>query len=376
LIFNGEQDDGKEAAMLNRKRTACLLRSSDIAPSRPDFEVVGAFNPGAVSLAEQGIALMVRVAERPLEKRMGFTPLPRWNVQSGEIKVDWVSNDEIEPLDPRVVKIRKTGLVRLTFISHLQIFRSAEPFGPLRSDKNVFVPERYYEEFGVEDPRITYIDGRYWFTYVAVSCHGPATALGSTMDFQHFERHGVIFPPENKDVVLFPEKVAGEYICLHRPNVATPFAIPEIWMARSNDMIHWGRNDYFHGGAGEWEAGRIGAGAPPFRTDRGWVEIYHGNQKALGGAVGAYSGGALLMDHDRPERVKGRTHEAIMIPQEHFEREGFVPNVVFPTGAIIEGDSLFVYYGAADTCCGVTEFSVRELERELVEVGEFASVRG
>ena len=147
--------------MLARKRTACLLKPSDIAPSRPDFEVVGAFNPGAVSLGKQGIALMVRVAERPLEKRSGFTPLPRWNTQSGEIEIDWAHHDDIELLDPRVVKIRKTGLVRLTFISHIQVFRGAEPFGELLSDKRSFVPEKYYEEFGIEDPRIVCIDGRY-----------------------------------------------------------------------------------------------------------------------------------------------------------------------------------------------------------------------
>ena len=167
-----------------------------------------------------------------------------------------------------------------------------------------FLPDSELEEFGVEDPRITALDDRFVFTYVAVSRHGAATALASTADFRHFDRHGVIFCPENKDVVLFPERIDGEYFALHRPNAATPFCRPEMWLARSPDLIHWGKHVCLHGGGAEWETGRVGAGTPPVRVADGWLEIYHGNrQPTRPGEVGVYSTGALLLDANNPARV-------------------------------------------------------------------------
>ena len=241
--------------------------------------------------------------------------------------------------------------------------------GPLRGRAAVreitgvtFGPWDESEEYGVEDPRITYIDGRYWITYVAVSCHGAATALASTTDFRTFQRHGIIFHPENKDVVLFPEKIGGAYFALNRPRVRTEFSRPEIWIARSPDLIHWGAHQHVDTGGGDWQSGRVGAGAPPFRVPGGWLEIFHGNRHPTQPAeVGTYYGGALLLDADDPARVLRRTPEPFLVPEMDFEVNGFVPDVVFPTGVVQEGDTLLVYYGAADTSTAVAEFSQREL---------------
>ncbi|HEX3446673.1 MAG TPA: glycosylase, partial [Isosphaeraceae bacterium] len=262
--------------LLKRHYERLLLSPSDLKPSRDDFEVVGVFNPGAI-VAHGEVILLVRVAERPRERRQGYMALPRWAPEDGLV-IDWVADDVIQVLDPRVVKREADGLVRLTFISHIRVVRC----GDGRSVKEVsdvrFSPATSLEEFGVEDPRITAIDGRYFFTYVAVSRHGAATALASTADFRQFDRHGVIFCPENKDVVLFPERIGGQYVALHRPNAATPFCRPEMWIARSPDLIHWGQHECLHGGGAEWETGRVGAGTPPVRVDAGWLEIYHGNR--------------------------------------------------------------------------------------------------
>ena len=169
------------------------------------------------------------------------------------------------------------------------------------------------EEFGVEDPRITPLDGRFYFTYVAVSRHGPATALASTADFRTFERHGVIFCPENKDVVLFPEQIGGAYAALHRPVCGTPFTRPEMWVARSPDLIHWGAHAPLTVAGGEWQSGRVGAGPPPIRVPDGWLAIYHGNRHPTRpGEVGAYYGGAVLLDPDDPARVLRRTPGAVL----------------------------------------------------------------
>ncbi|MBN1917304.1 MAG: glycoside hydrolase family 130 protein [Verrucomicrobia bacterium] len=350
--------------MLRRLRTTCVIGPSGLDPSRDGLQVVGVFNPGAAAFGD-GVVLMVRVAERSKERRAGFTALPRWETGVG-IVIDWVPDVELRPLDARVVERKADGLVRLTFTSHLRVLFS--PDGrTIDSAGAWFAPQGEYEEFGVEDARITRIEDTYWITYVAVSRHGAATALASTREFREFERHGIIFCPENKDVVLFPERIGGEYVALHRPNAATPFTKPEMWIARSSDLIHWGRHECIHAGAAAWEAGRIGAGAPPIRTPDGWLEIYHGNRKAQGAeGVGVYSAGALLLSLDDPRHVVARAREPIMEPELDFERDGFVSNVVFPTGIVARGETYQIFYGAADRSVGLLEVARHELLKTLL----------
>jgi predicted GH43/DUF377 family glycosyl hydrolase len=228
------------------------------------------------------------------------------------------------------------------------------------------MPELPFEEYGIEDPRITEIEGKYWITYVAVSRHGTATALASTDDFQTFDRHGLIFCPENKDVVLFPHKVRGQYVSLHRPNPNAHFGCPQIWLARSPDLLHWGQHECLYSGCDDWENDRVGAGAPPLAVDEGWLEIYHGSRcSTCANEVGVYSAGALLLDRDDPTRILKRSCGPIMQPTAEFEETGFVPNVVFPTALIECEDLLQLYYGAADACVGVVEFSRSELLESL-----------
>ena len=351
--------------LLKRQFERLLLRPDDLRASRPDFEVVGVFNPGAVVVAGE-VILLVRVAERPRERRPGLTALPRFSTTEGFV-IDWVDDNSLEPLDPRVVRRKADGLVRLTFISHLRVVRCGDGRAVTELTGVCFLPQTELEEFGVEDPRITAIGDRFYFTYVAVSRHGAATALASTTDFHRFDRHGIIFCPENKDVVLFPERINGDYVALHRPNAATPFCRPEMWVARSRDLIHWGGHACLHGGGSEWETGRVGAGTPAVRVADGWLEIYHGNRHPTRpGEVGAYSTGALLLDPEDPARVLRRTPSSIFEPSAEFERSGFVPDVVFATGIVELSDSYLVYYGAADSCTAVVEFSKQELLACLV----------
>jgi beta-1,2-mannobiose phosphorylase / 1,2-beta-oligomannan phosphorylase len=346
--------------LMKRRFERLLLSPSGLTPLRDDFQVVGVFNPGAI-FVDGEVILLVRVAERPSEVRAGYTALPRWSPGAGLV-IDWLADDDIEVLDPRVVKRKADGLVRLTFISHLRVVHCGDGRSVSKITDVRFLPESELEEFGVEDPRITAIDGRYYFTYVSVSRHGAGTALASTIDFKSFVRHGMIFCPENKDVVLFPERIAGEYVALHRPNAATPFCRPEMWIARSSDLIHWGRHECLHGGGATWETGRVGAGTPPLRTSDGWLEIYHGNrQPTQRGEVGVYSTGVLMLDLENPATIRRRTAASIFEPTSDFERRGFVPDVVFPTGAVETPGSYLVYYGAADSCTAVVEFGRDEI---------------
>jgi beta-1,2-mannobiose phosphorylase / 1,2-beta-oligomannan phosphorylase len=331
-----------------------------LSPSQDGFEVIGVFNPGVVKTAD-GIVLLVRVAERPSERRFAFTGLPRWNADRG-MTIDWVANDELEWIDPRVVRGKCDGRTRLTFISHLKVVRSHDGVSVSEFDGPTLGPESSLEEFGVEDPRITQLDGRFWISYVTVSRHGVATALASTEDFRTFTRHGLIFAPENKDVVLFPEQINGQYMALHRPSGAAGFARPEIWLARSPDLLHWGEHQQLLNGESFWDNGRVGAGPPPLWIDEGWLVIYHGADRPnRSGETGAYSAGAILLAHDDPSRILRRSKMPLFSPLTEFECNGFVPNVVFPTGIVAEDRSLLIYYGAADTVTAVIRMSVDEV---------------
>src|SRR3954454_12348690 len=163
---------------VSRLSARLLLRPDDIPPSRDDFEVVGVFNPGAVRAVDE-VVLLVRVAERPREGRPGFTGLPRWDAAGG-LTIDWVPDAELIVIDPRVVRRKADGLVRLTFTSHLRVVRCGDGTAVREVTGVSFRPQGEVEEFGVEDPRITPLNGRFSFTYVAVSRHGTATALAST----------------------------------------------------------------------------------------------------------------------------------------------------------------------------------------------------
>jgi predicted GH43/DUF377 family glycosyl hydrolase len=358
----------RRMTMLRRLFSKCLLRPGDISPSRDDLMVAGVFNPGAAEVNGR-VALLLRVAEWPKKSREAFVALPRYTASG--VEVDWVQEDLVEFLDPRVVRYKATGIVRLTFVSHLLVAWSNDGRSVTEIDYTTrFFPEAEEEGFGVEDPRITRIGDTWYFTYVAVSDHGAATALASTNDFKSFHRHGIIFPCENKDVLLFPEKINDDYVAFHRPNPATPFNPPEMWLAYSKNLLDWGRHRPFHGGSGgDWDMGRVGGGIPPIKTERGWLEIYHGNNKTPDQqGVGTYTAGAVLTALDDPSKVIARTRAPFMVPEEDFEKSGFVADVVFPTGVVEREDIYQIYYGAADANTGVVEYSKKELLKLLVKV--------
>lgn len=220
-----------------------------------------------------------------------------------------------------------------------------------------------YETRGIEDPRLTQIDGRYYVLFTAVSNWGPRIELAETTDFVHYERIALVSEPGNKDGVLFPEKINGRYARLDRP---IGNGIGSIWVSFSDDMIHWGDHQLVmmpH--SGYWDSYRIGASAPPIKTEAGWLEIYHGMKMTRSGPI--YKIGSVLFDLEDPSRVIARCDEPILSPRETYERIGDVNNVVFACGAIVEpNDDIKIYYGAADTCiCVATNKLSRLIERTL-----------
>ncbi len=350
-----------------RLDTVCLLHPEEVPPSHESLRVLSVFNPGVAQVGDE-VWLLVRVAEAPRERRPGFVGLPRYVPGKPPPHIDWLPEHAVEPIDPRVVRLRATGHIRLTFTSHLRLVKldttgkQVQQIAPAPTMR----PETEWESYGVEDPRITPLNGRYYFTYVAVSPHGACTALASTTNFQTITRHGIIFPPENKDVLLFPERIQGEYTALHRPNPNTHFHPPEMWIAYSPDLIRWGRHQPLYGGGRDWESDRVGGSVPPLRLPEGWLEIYHATRRPPDGqGVGIYTAAAMLLHPDEPAHILKLSAEPLLVPEADFEREGFVPNVIFPTGAILRDDQLLIYYGAADTCTGVVELSLQQVRAVL-----------
>jgi predicted GH43/DUF377 family glycosyl hydrolase len=331
-----------------------------IPPSRPDLEVVGVFNP-AVIRHEGEIVLLLRVAEaaRPDSDREVTAPV--YDADTGRLEVKrWRRDGEgVDTSDPRVVTVnRRTWL---TSISHLRVARSTEGIHFDVEPAPALSPSAGYESFGIEDPRITLLDGRYWINYTAVSPHGISTALASTTDFTTFQRHGIIFPPNNRDITIFPDRIGASYVALHRP-MPEGIGQPAIWIASSSNLTSWGGHRLVASARDDsWDDAKVGGGAVPFRVRAGdtdaWLAIYHG----VTSAPLTYSLAALLLDARDPARVLARSREPILSPETSYEREGFFGGVVFTCGALAEGDLVRIYYGAADGVTAVADLSLDEI---------------
>ena len=205
------------------------------------------------------------------------------------------------------------------------------------------------------DPRVIEIEGRFYIIWCD-GYHGPCLGAGYTDDFVTFHRLENIFMPFNRNGVLFPEKIDGRYAILHRPSDAghTPFG--DIFYSESPDLTYWGRHRHVMGTCGwdsPWQSTKVGAGPAPIRTSAGWLLFYHGVLTSCNGFV--YSMGAAILDMGEPWKVKHRTRPYLLHPREIYEQVGDVPNVVFPGGALCDGDTgrIAIYYGCADTCIGI-----------------------
>lgn len=360
-------------AQVRRLREALLVRPEDLRPATPGFEVAGCFNPAAFRMGG-ATWLIIRVAEAPGAGRKGRFASPRVETAGRRPRavVDRIPYKPRRGEDPRAL-VLPDGTFRLRFLSHLRLARvSADGMQVEMLDQRPWLfPEEEWEEFGVEDPRATVIGGELYVTYVAVSRRlGIAPALlRARWPGGRPERLGVILPAENKDVVLFPRRFGGRYLGLHRPLARDALAAPNVQFARSPDLVHWGGHGHLMGpGRGAWDSYRIGSGPPPLRTKKGWLLVYHGVERRRGDPIGRYSVGAALLDLRDPARVLARAPRPILRPERPWERRGFTPNVLFPTGAILRGDELTLYCGAADTCVTSVTVSLGEVLSRLKPV--------
>lgn len=331
-----------------------------IRPSSAELDVVGVFNPAVIRHAGD-VLLLLRVAEAPRDLPNGVIGAAVYNAATGRLEIKrWEREAQnVDVSDPRMIVA--DGRTWITSISHLRVARSSDGVHFDVESTPALAAATPYEAFGVEDPRITLIDGTYWINYTAVSPYGIATALASTKDFKTFERHGIIFPPNNRDVTIFPERIGGRFRALHRPmpSGGGGLGVVAIWSASSSDMISWGDHQLVATArSGSWDDAKVGGGAVPFRVRsegvEGWLAVYHGVTQSSG----AYSLGALLLAANDPARVIARSRDPILAPEATYERNGFYGGVVFTCGLLAEDDRVRIYYGAADGVTAVADLSL------------------
>jgi predicted GH43/DUF377 family glycosyl hydrolase len=256
--------------------------------------------------------------------------------------------------------------------SHLCAARSANGVdGWVIDTKPTMVPHprQHPEElWGIEDPRITFVEelGQYAIAYTAYGSTGPGVALALTEDFRSFERCGLVMQPDDKDAALLPRRIDGLFALIHRP---MHDAGSHVWISYSSDLRQWGGHKLMLAArkGGWWDANKVGLSPPLIETSRGWLMLYHGVRHTAGGCL--YRLGLALFDLERPEHCLARGDSWIFGPEEPYERNGDVGNVTFPCGYTIgaDGDTLRVYYGAADTSVALATASIEELLSWLEE---------
>jgi predicted GH43/DUF377 family glycosyl hydrolase len=254
--------------------------------------------------------------------------------------------------------------------SHLSAARSANGIDGWSIDPQpTFYPDptAYPEElWGVEDPRITWVEelGKYAVAYTAFSRSGPGVGLAMTEDFRTFERFGLIMQPDDKDAALLPRRIDGSFALIHRPMADTG---AHIWISYSPDLHNWGGHKLVlpaRRGAW-WDANKVGLSPPLIETSRGWLMLYHGVRHTASGSL--YRIGVALLGLERPDHCLLRGDSWTFGPETPYERAGDVPNVVFPCGYTVapDGDTLNLYYGAADTVIALAQGSISAILRWL-----------
>lgn len=333
--------------------------------------VLGAFNPGFTRLPNGNLLLMVRVAEalkHPV--RDDHVAVLRWS--HGRFQIDRHPKDRIDTRDPRELHVpgslhRTIILTSLSWLLPIELSPDGSRIVAEHYDRAI-APRAAYQEYGVEDARISRVDGRYFMTACSVSSERLCTSLYTSADALDWKLEGVVLDHQNKDMLVFEGKVGGRYMALTRPAgeiylIPPPDADflpgPAIQLAQSPDALHWKPLDTgsIRPRKGSTSSMKVGGGTPPILTPQGWLELYHGVE--AGEVVGAYRTFWALLDRDDPSKVLHLEDETPLLEARphmspELEPHRFVRNVVFTTGIVEHGDDYLVASGEDDIACRLT----------------------
>lgn len=338
-----------------------------------DTYVLGAFNPGMSRLPNGNIILMVRVAEalkNPVFN--GKIHSIRWDVKKNFV-LDEYNLEDIDTSDPRVITIKKylpTSVCALTSISWIlpvELTENGDKIVKIHYDK-IITPTKGYQEYGIEDARVSFINDKYYMTTCSVSSERQSSTLYSSVDGLNYTLEGIILDHQNKDMLLFEGKVNDKYFALTRPlgngYYATPPDSnfnpgPSINLAQSPDLLHWKPLDepFIRSLKNSPLSLKLGGGAQPILTQRGWLVLFHGVENK--GEIGIYRTYWAILDRDDPQKIMHIEMEEPLLEADpnltkDIKKQIYIENVVFTTG-IVESDIKFIVAsGELDLCCRIT----------------------
>ncbi len=376
------------------KKEGILVTPECVSPSSENLEVLGTYNPAAVRLKNNDILLYVRVTERPhVYEDNHYFYSPRFTGKDKfEITLDKFNKNIVTDHLEGHGFYFGDGTVRLNYISYLKkVIIDQTGFNVRYIDnKPTFYGTCKNGELSIEDPRITKISNKYIMTYVSLSRYGNiSTKYAVSTDCNHWHQKDIIFAQQNKDVVLFPEKIYDKYVAFNRPEGNFQFSMPHMWLSYSPDLEYWGNSHpIILSKEKSWDSFRVGAGAPPVKTRYGWLLIYHGVKRvhidtdATKGVKNffkipyeyknEYCAGAALFDLKNPCRLiaKSPPNKPLLTPTKTYEKIGFMNDVIFPSGAILTKDKkdLLIFSGAADRVTTVKQISLKEIFKNLKKV--------
>ncbi len=356
--------------MIDAEKGVLLVTPKMIKPSSKELKVIGTINPAAIRRNDGKIILYVRVIERVRileDEKYCYSPRMIGKTRY-KIKIDKFNKKNIS-INSDFDIVFKDNTKRLTFISHLRkVILDESGLRVLSIDKE---PSFYGisddSELGVEDPRMIKMNDEYIMTYVSLSRgENISTSIAFSKNLEKWERKGIIFGEQDKDVVIFPDKIKGRYVALDRPESNFQFSSPHMWIAYSKDLQSWGklksmeipkkRSKIY------W---RMGAGCPPIKTEKGWLLIYHtvnSNKE-----IYVYSGSAALLDLNNPTRMISNS-KPILIPKNEYELKLYQKKrIVFPTGIVIDKNKkdLLIYYGGGDVVTAVRKIPIKTIMSSL-----------
>ncbi|MBU4444940.1 glycosidase [bacterium] len=286
-----------------------------------------------------------------MTKRPVLSPNDLWKGERGGVfNAAAIKKDDLVYLIYRAVDY--PGNSDFKFTSSLGCALSEDGISFNKLEKPIFLGNNSQEKRGIEDPRIVKLEDTYYMMYTGFSGKSAKICMAKSKNLIHWERMGIVLDEDNKDASLFPEKINNKYYMFHRRH-------PNIWIANSDDLKTWENHKIIMEPlpSSKWECQKVGIAGPPFKTNAGWLLIYHGvnNEKV-------YSLGIALLDLKDPQKLIWRQREPILTPELGWEKNGAVKNVVFSCGGIEYDDCYYIYYGGADTAIGVARLDKADLD--------------